>query len=79
MNIDQTEDCSLKINRARSESQTQLLLLPDGRVLAHNLTPAMAEVLQQLDPENLLIQQRCQPVSVKQPSQSAPPPKARRP
>ena len=37
---------------------TRLLLLPDGRVLVHNLTPAMARILQKLDPEDRLIQKR---------------------
>jgi hypothetical protein len=40
---------------------TELLLLPDGRVLAHNLTPAMAQILQALDPEDRLIQKRSFP------------------
>ena len=44
---------------ALRESHTQLLLLPDGRVLAHNLTPAMAELLQQLDPDDQLLRRRC--------------------
>ncbi len=30
-----------------SENHTELLLLPDGRILVHNLTPAMAALLQQ--------------------------------
>ena len=29
---------------------TDLLLLPDGRILAHNLTPAFAEILRSLNP-----------------------------
>lgn len=40
------------------ESQTRLLLLPDGRILVHNLTPAMAQILQKLDPADRLIRQR---------------------
>jgi hypothetical protein len=31
---------------------TRLLVLPDGRVLAHNLTAAIAEILQLLDPND---------------------------
>jgi hypothetical protein len=30
-------------------SHSELLLLPDGRILVHNLTPGMAALLQQLD------------------------------
>lgn len=33
-----------------SENHTELLLLPDGRILVHNLTPAMAALLQQINP-----------------------------
>jgi hypothetical protein len=42
-------------------TETHLLLLPDGRVLVHNLTPAMAQVLQRLDPQNTFIQKRSFP------------------
>jgi hypothetical protein len=30
-------------------SLTELLLLPDGRILVHNLTPAMAALLKEFD------------------------------
>ena len=33
-----------------TENHSELLLLPDGRILVHNLTPAMAALLHQLDP-----------------------------
>ena len=72
MNPDPTADPSLPVKATRSESHTQLLLLPDGRVLAHNLTPAMAQVLQQLDPENRLLEQRCRPAADGSPGGSAP-------
>jgi hypothetical protein len=32
-----------------TESHTELLLLPDGRIVAHNLTPAMAALLHDLE------------------------------
>jgi hypothetical protein len=35
-----------------SETHTELLILPDGRVLVHNLTPAMAALLHALDPQD---------------------------
>lgn len=35
-----------------STNHSELLLLPDGRILVHNLTPAMAALLQHLDPED---------------------------
>ena len=33
-----------------TENHSELLLLPDGRILVHNLIPAMAALLHQLDP-----------------------------
>lgn len=32
--------------------QSELLILADGRILAHNLTPAMARVLAELMPDD---------------------------
>jgi hypothetical protein len=32
-----------------AELRSELLILPDGRVLVHNLTPAFARVLEDLD------------------------------
>jgi len=40
------------------EWQTELLLLPDGRVLIHNLTPAMADLLTHIAPTDLAMHQR---------------------
>jgi len=36
----------------------ELLVLPDGKILAHNITPEIAAVLSDLDPENRLMKQR---------------------
>ena len=33
-----------------TDYDTELLLLPDGRILVHNLVPAMAALLHQLNP-----------------------------
>ena len=41
-----------------TENHSELLLLPDGRILVHNLTPAMAALLQQLDPEDRHMSER---------------------
>jgi hypothetical protein len=35
-----------------------MLLLPDGRVLVHNLTPVMAAILGQLNPADAEIRER---------------------
>jgi len=37
---------------------TELLLLPDGRILVHNLTQTFAELLNELNPEDPQIQPR---------------------
>lgn len=39
-------------------AHTELLILPDGRVLVHNLTASMAGVLAQLDPEDAFMRRR---------------------
>lgn len=37
---------------------SEVLILPDGRILAHNITPEMASVLTELDPGNEAMQRR---------------------
>ena len=37
---------------------TELLILSDGRVLAHNLTPAMADVLRAVNPYDVSLRRR---------------------
>jgi hypothetical protein len=37
---------------------TELLLLPDGRILAQNLTPVMAAILLELNPNEEAIRRR---------------------
>lgn len=36
----------------------ELLVLPDGKILAHNITPEIAAVLSELDPKNELMKLR---------------------
>jgi hypothetical protein len=36
-------------------SHSELLILPDGRILVHNLTPAFADLLHELNPEETQI------------------------
>ena len=38
----------------------ELLILPDGRILAHNITPEMAALLSELDPKNTAMKRRTQ-------------------
>jgi hypothetical protein len=38
---------------ARTANQhSEFLILPGGEILAHNLTPAMAKILSELDPDD---------------------------
>ena len=47
-----------------SVATTELLILPDGEVLVHNLTPEFAAILAQLDPEDPLMKVRACKVSL---------------
>ncbi|MEO5803639.1 MAG: hypothetical protein ABIR24_08915 [Verrucomicrobiota bacterium] len=38
--------------------QGEVLILPDGKILAHNITPEIAAILSALDPQNKLMRQR---------------------
>lgn len=40
------------------QSSGELLILPDGRILAHNITPALARLLAEIDPDNTAIRDR---------------------
>lgn len=42
----------------RNASSQDILILADGRILAHNLTPAMAAVLRELNPDDQRMRQR---------------------
>jgi hypothetical protein len=46
-----------------SEQTTEILLQPDGTLFVHNLTPRMAALLAELDPENEEMRRRAQPES----------------
>jgi hypothetical protein len=47
---------------------SELLLLPDGRILAQNITPAMAKLLSELNPEDELMRERARAANVGQAS-----------
>lgn len=51
---------------------TELLILSDGTILAHNLTPAMAAVLLKLDPDDNTMKQRVLAGSVRAPGRPLP-------
>jgi hypothetical protein len=46
--------------RAQRELTTELLVLPDGGVLVHNLTPTFARLLSALNPGDAPLQRRAE-------------------
>jgi hypothetical protein len=46
-----------KLCKAEPDS-SEILILPDGKILAHNITPEMARVLAELNPEDKPMRQR---------------------
>ena len=49
-------------------SHSELLILPDGRILVHNLTQTMADLLHELNPGETTIRPRAEPEAVSQSS-----------
>lgn len=47
-----------KMATTENASMTELLIQADGTVLAHNLTPAIAQLLSTLNPADELMKQR---------------------
>jgi hypothetical protein len=47
-----------KPSPSKPEATTEFLILPDGRLMVHNLTPTMAALLSELDPEDELMRRR---------------------
>jgi hypothetical protein len=41
-------------------ANVELLILPDGRILTHNLTPTVAKVLRELNPDDPEMNQRAE-------------------
>jgi len=46
------------LNPSQPVATVEFLILSDGTVLAHNLTPAMADVLRALNPDDLVMSHR---------------------
>ena len=44
--------------RAAAKAVSEILILPDGRVLAHNISPGMAGLLVKLEPANEAMNRR---------------------
>ena len=49
------------MKKRANELNTELLILPDGRILVQNLTQPMAEILRQLNPRDEQIAPRVSP------------------
>jgi hypothetical protein len=47
-----TPQLKRKSHLSKPPLTTDLLILPDGRVLAHNLTPLFADLLKELNPRD---------------------------
>jgi hypothetical protein len=47
-----------KMANSFNASVSELLILPDGRILAQNITPTMAKLLSELNPEDELMRER---------------------
>jgi len=41
-------------------AHSEFLILPDGKILAHNITPVMARVLAELNPRDRAMRRRAQ-------------------
>ncbi|MCI0744293.1 MAG: hypothetical protein L0Y58_02705 [Verrucomicrobia subdivision 3 bacterium] len=48
----------MKPQPPKDELTSEVLIMPDGQIYAHNLTPAMAAVLSELNPDDPNIRQR---------------------
>jgi hypothetical protein len=48
----------MKIEPPKPELMSELLIMPDGQIYVHNLTPEMAAVLSELNPADETIKQR---------------------
>jgi hypothetical protein len=49
----------MKPDEKKTEAVSEFLILPDGRLMVHNLTPTMAAVVSELDPEDGTMRKRC--------------------
>ena len=46
-----------KLRQFETDS-SEFLILPDGKILAHNITPMMAKILSELDPKDAAMNRR---------------------
>lgn len=62
-----------RMKARRVTLKTELLILPDGRILVQNLTQPMAELLRQLNPHDQQIAPRAGGKAVSRPVRGVPP------
>jgi hypothetical protein len=55
------------------QSSGEILILPDGRILAHNITPALARLLSELDPTDAAMRARAEAGIVRRPCEPSSP------
>jgi hypothetical protein len=48
----------MKSQSNKAELLSEVMIMPDGKIYAHNLTPEMAKVLSELNPADESIKQR---------------------
>ena len=58
---DQNDQAQASMTEERALT-SELLILPDGRILVHNLTPVFAQVLRTLNPDDDQIRPRTQDI-----------------
>ena len=51
----------MKQKTSLADQTSELLILSDGTIFVHNLTPAMAGLLSELNPEDEAMRQRAEP------------------
>ena len=59
----------LKMATSCNTSMTELLIQADGTIFAHNLTPAMAELLSVLNPSDEPMKQRARAIKPQSPDE----------
>jgi hypothetical protein len=63
----------MKPDHAAPEQMTEVLIMADGTIYVHNLTPAMAVALSALNPDDARIRSRIPPPALKPASPEHPP------
>lgn len=57
------QTCKTNCKQTGETQTNELLILPGGKILAHNITPMMAKVLSELNPADEPMRKRANPKS----------------